>query len=576
MIVRLRAAAVVVVLAGFFAVGAGLPLLFLGEIALAVADGRWTKIWKAALGVVATVWVTGPCLVAGWRRTPLPVHGVEVPREHQPRLWRLVDDVSERTGGPPVRELWLVPGATTEVRCDGGLLGLRPDPMRLYLDVATLLTARADELSAVIARVAAPHSARGARAVVARSAAAVEVAGQRVRGLPYAVFLLSWRWLYDRFAGRVIAAQTTASDAAADRFEDRATRESLQHRASAEWRRYREQYLARDDEPASVPVAGFLRFLVHDGGAPGSALLEDPDDLLTAMDRQVLDPDQTAVRLVESRILGRAASFGDGIGRVARAEPTIGLLLDALGSGALGPAADAIADLAHGETPAPDRRRRLADDVNAALVSAAIGTGRVGFEDDGSGIPGFRIDGMPYDFTPSITRALTDPARLPALWACLIDLGIDPDHRLVHPPIDTERPARVFGNVGVGGRRADLALFDWGMIALPHRWRWRPGWMIDSWPEDRRIERLAALPARSLLELPAAQRIPLAEIASAHLLLPLAALRLRLVRTDDSRLILRVPLRDARAALPRLTALLAPALLDDAVREHRADVSDCR
>ena len=525
MLLRIRTAVALATVAGFFVVGVALPVFFLASAVAYATVGRWTTTGGRLLGLAATLWVTGPSLWSAWHRTPAPAEGPLVGRSE---LSRRLDGVSAALGVHRLDEVRVVPGTHIVARFDGGLLGVRAGPPRLYVGVAALLVLGEDELIAAITRELARHAGR-LPAVVVRCADAAEVAGERLRGFPYALFLQAWRWLFRRLVRGVVAAQERLANEATVRLAGLPVVESAARRrvlGEELWRRFAAQY------PGRGPVSGF-RYLLTEAGydSPALALLEKPELLLSELGKDV--PAVSWPDAVAARAETDAAEMAEILERTELVdELTVHALLELL-------AADALTELWESLTSRP-----LSPAVQAMLTSAAASTGRY-------------PNGLPPE--PLISRALDDPDEVAALRSRLAELGVPLDYRPDPVSRSAERPKLVLGTVKVDAKRADLAVFSWGLVVLPQRWRWRPGWMVDSWLEQRRIERLRALPCHELLSEPAARPVAATAVTEVRFpRLPIPGLRSTLRLADGSTVRIRLRLDGAAEGFEALVTLFMP------------------
>jgi hypothetical protein len=107
--IRLRAAASVILLVGFFALLAALLVTLVGGVIYALASGRVVGL-KLAIGAVVVLVAVGAALRKVLQVKAQP-QGALVERAEQPELWRMIDDLAwaevnscGRCGG--IRRIW--------------------------------------------------------------------------------------------------------------------------------------------------------------------------------------------------------------------------------------------------------------------------------------------------------------------------------------------------------------------------------------------------------------------------------------------------------------------------------------
>lgn len=157
MTLRLRAARALVLLAGFYLMGAvllaAMALLdWLLVTRLFTAGAAWfegTVLTVTVLLAVAILRGMYAFLRAG-RLGPVP-HGVAITQQEQPELWEQVRAAAEVTGERPPDELYLVAEVNAGVAEQSRLLGLLPGRRRMLLGLPLLAGMTVPRLRAVLA-----------------------------------------------------------------------------------------------------------------------------------------------------------------------------------------------------------------------------------------------------------------------------------------------------------------------------------------------------------------------------------------------------------------------------------------
>lgn len=262
----MRAAACLLLLAGFYVVVAALIVGFLalaaGLISWSTASAKfaWMAL-AAAVGLVVTLWKVS----RAQRSEP---SGVLVERTQAPELWALIDEVSAaaRTAGP--REIRLVPDLNAGVSEDTRLLGLLGGTRRLVLGIPLLLALDVAQLRAVIGHELGHYSQGHTRlgAVAYRGRQVVGGAATHVTGFSGWV-LRGYARLYFAASAAVSRRQELEADAVAVAVGGR---ESAQQAllevevAAAAWSFYSDRYLAEAWELGVAPTdGGFFGGFAH-------------------------------------------------------------------------------------------------------------------------------------------------------------------------------------------------------------------------------------------------------------------------------------------------------------------------
>ncbi|MGV9771220.1 M48 family metalloprotease [Streptosporangium sp. NPDC003464] len=272
MTTALRAALAFALLAGFYVL-VGLVL------AAAVLFDVWLFIDFHAAGLKVAALLTlaaGALVQALWmvsHRKEGEQPGVAVAREHEPELWRTVEELARRVQTSPPDEIRLVAEVNAAVSEDTRLLGLRATRRRMYIGLPLLQTLTVDETRAVLGHELGHYSGAHTRlgAPVYRGRVALVAAVQGLGRHPFVQRLFSF---YAKLYLRVSQAVSRRQELEADEFAVAiAGREAMSgalhkiHRAALAWDLFMERYMslagAGGNRPGEV-LAGFR------------ALLDDP------------------------------------------------------------------------------------------------------------------------------------------------------------------------------------------------------------------------------------------------------------------------------------------------------------
>lgn len=235
MSVRVRAAYALVVLAGFFLLGAVLlaAMALLDWLLLtrwAVAAAAWleaTLVTSTLLAAVVIVQGMLTFLRAG-RLRPLP-EAVPVPQDEEPGLWQVVRAAAEACGERAPDELFLTDEVNASVAEQSRMLGLLPGRRRMTLGLPLLAGLTLPQLRAVLAHEFGHYSNRdtGLGGVIMRGRAAVlhtvEMFQRFDTGLHSAVggLYVGYARMFLRTSQAVARAQELAADRSAARHAGR-------------------------------------------------------------------------------------------------------------------------------------------------------------------------------------------------------------------------------------------------------------------------------------------------------------------------------------------------------------------
>ncbi len=148
----LRAAASLIMLAGFFAVAV---VQFAGAVALAV---RLATVGPSIIAVKLTwllvavpSWAIGRATWNAIRTRPDLPTGLLVTPDQAPLLWQTVRDLANEVGTRPPDEIWLTPDVNASVFESSRLLGLIGGERRLHVGLPLLHTMTVSQVRAVLA-----------------------------------------------------------------------------------------------------------------------------------------------------------------------------------------------------------------------------------------------------------------------------------------------------------------------------------------------------------------------------------------------------------------------------------------
>ncbi|GII00921.1 M48 family metallopeptidase [Planobispora takensis] len=271
MTTALRAALAFALLAGFYVlVGLILAAAVLFDFWLFFVDFHAGGLKVAVLLTFAAGALVRALWVARSRNRDGDEPGVAVAREHEPELWRTVEELAARvrTGAPD--EIRLVAEVNAAVSEDTRFLGLRATRRRMYIGLPLVETLTVDEMRAVLGHELGHYSGAHTRlgAPVYRGRAALIAT---VRGLgdhPIVQRLFSW---YAKLYLRISQAVSRRQELEADEFAVAiAGREAAAgalrkvHATALAWELFAEDYLtltgAGGNRPARV-LEGFRALL---------------------------------------------------------------------------------------------------------------------------------------------------------------------------------------------------------------------------------------------------------------------------------------------------------------------------
>ncbi|GAA3508241.1 Zn-dependent protease with chaperone function [Streptosporangium album] len=274
MTTALRATLAFALLAGFYVlVGLILAAAVFFDVSLFI-DFHANALKIAGLLTLAA----GALVRALWmvsRRKDGEQPGVAVSREHEPELWRTVEELARRVQTSPPDEIRLVAEVNAAVSEDTRLLGLRATGRRMYIGLPLLQILTVDEMRAVLGHELGHYSGAHTRlgAPVYRGRVALVAAVQGLGGHPLVQRLFSsYAKLYLRVSQAVSRRQELEADAFAVSIAGReamagALREI--HIAALAWERFMEHYMALagsgGNRPAEV-LAGFRAMLSDPAG----------------------------------------------------------------------------------------------------------------------------------------------------------------------------------------------------------------------------------------------------------------------------------------------------------------------
>ncbi|NRQ38728.1 M48 family metalloprotease [Nonomuraea sp. NN258] len=215
--------------------------------------------------------------------------GVPVGREHEPVLWRTVEELAQRVRTAPPDEIRLVAEVNAAVSEETRLLGLRAVKRRMYIGLPLLQTLTVDEMRAVLGHELGHYSGAHTRlgAPVYRGRVSVIAAVQGLGNHPFVQRLFAW---YAKLFLRVSQAVSRKQELEADEFAvaiggRQAMSGALRkiHDTANAWDLYLADYLSLTGAGGRRPAAVFSGFhaLMSDPGrqAQLAKLGEEPEEV---------------------------------------------------------------------------------------------------------------------------------------------------------------------------------------------------------------------------------------------------------------------------------------------------------
>ncbi|MBT2229362.1 M48 family metallopeptidase [Nonomuraea sp. NEAU-A123] len=199
--------------------------------------------------------------------------GVLVTREHEPALWQVVEDLSQRVRTAPPDEIRLVPEVNAAVSEDTRFLGMKATRRRMYIGLPLLQTLTVDEMRAVLGHELGHYSGAHTRlgAPVYRGRVSLIATVQGLGNHPFIQRLFTY---YAKLYLLVSQGVSRKQELEADQFAvgiggRQAMSEALRkiHGTAAAWDIYAANYLSMTGAGGNRPAAVFGGF---------HALMSDP------------------------------------------------------------------------------------------------------------------------------------------------------------------------------------------------------------------------------------------------------------------------------------------------------------
>ncbi|MCI2422584.1 M48 family metallopeptidase [Saccharopolyspora sp. K220] len=503
--------------------------LVLGLLAIAAFTFRYDHDsgLKAALAAL----VVGAMLAIGLRavlRARVRPRGIQLHREEQPQVWRMVSSIASTAEAPEPDEIRITSEPNAIVREDTALLGLRTRIRYLEVGLPLLAALNVSELRAVVARELGHLTGRNRLTVAAyRASASVERTVSSLTGGPVKWLFAGYARLFTAIAATTGHALEFAADAISVREAgNRAAVTALRKAVAIEigWQEYSDEYLSMATAISHAPdvVLGFRSFMEHptrkprlaervkrtiaderDGDRkhppirqridvmkrikvaerelderPAFAVLRNPRKSVPELeDRLMVDGLKRRLSWPDLARLAGAAHVADQAALLSSAaaqsglpvEPTIGGILPAIHRGE-GP--DLINPVLNpGLSPELIEQAAidtLTDLLGCAVVDALICARRAHHELNWGGPSTVRLaNGSPLDPDRLIRPAVIDPRLIPGLHRALVDLGVPLSHAR-RPAAEPEPElAGIVSPVQCSGDSYDLLVTDRGLVLLP-------------------------------------------------------------------------------------------------------------
>lgn len=513
-------------LAGFFVVAAGIVLGLAGFAIWSFAEGHGGAAIKLVIGavIVGMAVVTAVRSALAIRHEP---GGVPLTRHDQPVLWQTVDELAAVAGTRGPDDIRLVPEVNASVSEEAKLLGLRSGRRYLQIGLPLLAGMSVGELRAVLAHELGHYGAGHTKsaALTYRAKTALEQTLNEMRTGPVRWLLRRYATLYAIVAASANRRQEHDADATAVAAAGLPAAVSAIGKLpamTAAWDAYQSDYLglagmvgrtpallggfhsfladpARrtqlatiegqliDDEPRSVfdshpPIRKRLEAMnkLPDPGVPNDerpawSLLADASATLPALERQLLVDDlgpaadwPEIIRLAGAENSRRGAALLAKAGKESGAAPegTIEAVLGALRRGELLKLAHPVVN------PAIDPARVA--EASAALITEYLGdavvatlteSGAVSHELNWGGPSRVATaDGADFDVEALVAPAVTDPAKVDAVQARLVELGVPLSFGVEPAGEITSRVLGVLTNVKLADAKLHLVVCQNGLL----------------------------------------------------------------------------------------------------------------
>ncbi|MFE3449093.1 M48 family metallopeptidase [Nonomuraea sp. NPDC059194] len=267
-----RAVLAFTLLAGFYVlVGLILAAAVFFDVLLFIEFNSGVLKLAIVLTLAAGALVRALWMVSRGKRGEEP--GLAVGREHEPELWRTVEELAQRVKTAPPDEIRLVGEVNAAVAEDTRFLGLVATRRRMYIGLPLLQTLTVDELRAVLGHELGHYSGAHTRlgAPVYRGRVALIATVQGLGNHPFVQRLFTYyAKLYLRVSQAVSRRQELEADAFAVAIAGRTAMAGALtriHATAQAWELFMERYMAMAGLAGNRPASVFGGF---------RALMDDP------------------------------------------------------------------------------------------------------------------------------------------------------------------------------------------------------------------------------------------------------------------------------------------------------------